>query len=117
MPIVATILVGLHTLLAWVIIEIFFNIFHGLKRRTFIVLHYLGVIVSFGLVFWGYYAWFVSGASAFEVMAWVGIWTLIIELVVFRYLYSGDRWFFNYVDWIIPFFLILSTVYWVGMFV
>jgi hypothetical protein len=39
---------------------------------------------------------------------------LLFELVVFRYLYSGDRWFLNWVDWIVPIFIATSTMYLVG---
>ena len=39
---------------------------------------------------------------------------LLIEIVVFNFLYSGERWFLNYVDWLLPMFLAMTTIYFVG---
>lgn len=108
-------LIGIHAVIAWILIETFVNTAHHLQRRVYIMLHYLVVIAAFFLVFTVYYAFFESNVSPFAVTV-VGMgFVLLSELVVFRYLYTGERWFLNWVDWIFPIFLAASAIYAVGV--
>ena len=50
-------------------------------------------------------------------MAIAMVFLFLIEVVVFRYMYSGELWFLNYLDWIIPVFFAASGVYAAGWFV
>ncbi len=104
-------MVGLHVLIAWILIETFANTAHPLSRPTYIVWHYVVVVAAFAGVF-AFYEWvFMEEASPFAVTI-VGMgFVLFIELVVFRFLYSGERWFLNWVDWILPIFLATTTMY------
>jgi hypothetical protein len=104
---------GLHVGFAWMLIEVFVNIFHRLTRFWYIVWHYLVVFGSFFLVFLCYFSLF-SFFSVFSTMAIAMVFLFLIELIVFRYMYSGELWFLNYVDWIIPVFLAASGVYAAG---
>jgi TRAP-type uncharacterized transport system fused permease subunit len=104
-------IIGIHALVAWTLIEMFVNFAHRLSRASFIICHYLVVIAVFAGVFALYSIWFDIGASAFAVTA-VGMgFVLLFEFVVFRFLYSGERWFLNWVDWMFPIFLATSTIY------
>lgn len=112
----STLLIALHALVAWVLVEMFVNNAHRLTRVTYIFYHYLCVIAAFAITFFVYFRFFAHG-SVFFVTATAMSVVLLLELIVFGYLYSGERWFLNYVDWIFPMFLAASTIYFVGTFV
>lgn len=105
------IIIGIHAILAWVLIEIFVNHAHKLSRIVYVILHYIVVVSSFAVLFFFYHRIFNVGSSPFFVTA-VGMgFILLFEYIIFRYLYIGERWFLNFVDWILPFFLATSTIY------
>jgi hypothetical protein len=108
------VLVGAHTIVAWLLIEVFVNVFHGLSRRWYVVLHYCALMAAFAIVFLAYF-YFFAAFSAFITMVIAISTLLIIEVIIFRYMYSGELWFLNYTDWIVPLFLAASTVYFAGM--
>jgi len=108
-------LIGVHVLLAWVMIEAFVNLAHHLSRPTFIVWHYLVDVVAFFGMFWVFFTCFHGTSSVFAVTAVGMTFVLFYEMIVFRYLYCGDRWFLNWVDWIVPMFLVLSSMYAAGV--
>ncbi len=109
-------LIALHALIAWLLVEVFVNNAHSFSRRKFILFHYLCVIIAFAVVFFFYFSFF-STLSLFLTTVVAIASVAVLELIVFGYLYSGDRWFLNYVDWIFPMFLAMSTVYVVGKIV
>jgi len=104
-------IIGIHALVAWTLIEMFVNIFHRLSRTSFIVWHYFVVVIVFAGVFSLYRVLFDIGASSFVVTIVGMSFVFLFEFVVFRFLYSGERWFLNWVDWIFPIFLASSTIY------
>lgn len=107
----SALIIGIHALIAWILIEIFVNRAHSLSRTSYLLWHYFTVIVSFAGLFWIYFFLFGTSASPFAVTI-VGMgFVLFLELVVFRFLYSGERWFLNWVDWILPMFLATTTIY------
>jgi len=108
-------IIGVHAWVAWILIEIFVNLAYPLSRVTFILLHYLVVVLAFSGIFWVYYHTFWVGLSPFEVTAYAMGFALLLELVVFRFLYSGERWFLNFVDWILPVMLATTTIYATGL--
>ncbi len=103
-------IVFLHTMVAWVGVELYINSFYSLPRTAYILLHYLVVFGIFVVVF-GAHAKFFPSFSPFVITAIVFACILAIEFVVFRFVYSGELWFFNYLDWIFPLFLLSSAVY------
>lgn len=103
--------IGIHALVAWTLIEMFVNLAYRLSRASFIFCHYLVVVVVFAGVFILYQQWFNIGASAFAVTTVCMSFVLLFEFIVFRFLYSGERWFLNWVDWLFPIFLATSTIY------
>ncbi|MBI4257136.1 hypothetical protein HY626_03730 [Candidatus Uhrbacteria bacterium] len=112
----ATILIGVHALIAWILIETFVNLAHGLSRRSYVFWHYIVVIMAFAGLFRFYTRFFDSGVSPFTVTVVAMGFVFGFEFVVFRFLYSGERWFLNWVDWIFPVFLASSTIYAVVFF-
>ncbi|MBI5369611.1 hypothetical protein HZA85_00235 [Candidatus Uhrbacteria bacterium] len=117
MPLVApTLTILLYALVAWVLIEVFVNNAHRLSRKHFIFFHYVCVIAVFFGVF-DFYFLHHQTFSIFAVTAIAMATVCALELMVFGYLYSGERWFLNYVDWIFPMFLALGTIYFTGVLV
>lgn len=106
-------LVSLHALIAWVLVEVFVNNAHTLSRKQYVFFHYMSVIAAFAIVFFVYFEYF-GGVSVFFATVMAMVVVCLLELIVFGYLYSGERWFLNYVDWIFPMFLAMSTIYLVG---
>ncbi len=111
MSFVSFLLIGLHALFAWLLIEIFVNVCHSLSRVRYVALHYLVIVGSFAVLFGLHERFFDTGASPFETTIVAIGFVLVLEFVVFRYVYAGERWFLNFVDWIFPMFLAASTVY------
>lgn len=109
-------LLSLHAFVAWLLIEVFVNSFHGLKRFWYVLWHYLVVAVSFFIVFYFYFTFFAV-FSVFTTMAIAMVFLFFIEVFIFRYLYSGELWFLNYTDWIVPVFLAASGIYFAGYLV
>ncbi|MBI4435224.1 hypothetical protein HY630_00990 [Candidatus Uhrbacteria bacterium] len=110
MTVGSAILVGVHALVAWIAIEIFVNLAHGLSRASYVFWHYVVVVATFALVF-GVYVRFFETEPPFTVTATSMGFVLAFEFIVFRFLYSGERWFLNWVDWILPLFLATTTIY------
>lgn len=109
--------IALHVFIAWVLVEVFVNNAHRLARKQYIFLHYASIIFAFAGVFFLYFQFFSKDQSVFFVTATAMSVLFLIELIVFGLLYSEERWFLNYVDWIIPMFLVASTIYFVGKLV
>lgn len=110
----AILIISLHALVAWILVEVFVNKAHTLSRMVYVFLHYTTILVVFGIVFAGLHYLFGS-TSVFETTL-VGVGSVLFyELVVFRYLYIGERWFLNWVDWIFPMFLAASAMYMAGL--
>jgi hypothetical protein len=115
MSVFSVFIISIHSLVAWLIIETFVNTCHGFSRSRYIINHYLVVLLAFGGVFALYFRFFDFGASVFATTLVAISCVLALEIGVFRYLYVGECWFLNFVDWIFPMFLATSTVYAVGL--
>lgn len=109
------IIISIFTLVPWGIILYLLSVFKNLPRTYFVLLHYLVNILLFGIVFYIFYARF-SHPSPFATMAVSMAVIFVTEFIVWNFLYSGDLWFLNFFDWMLPAFLIASTVYFVGEF-
>ncbi len=109
--------IAIHALIAWVLVEIFVNNAHYLSRRLYIFFHYVSVIAAFVMTFFVYFKYFANMPSVFFVTTVAMSIVCLLEAIVFGYLYSGEKWFLNYVDWIFPMFLATSAIYFVGKLV
>jgi hypothetical protein len=115
MSLSAVILIALHTFLAWMLIESFVNLCHKLPRSSYVLAHYAVVVGTFGSLFAVYFRYFSDQAPVFWVVLTSFVFMLFYELIVFRFLYSGERWFLNWADWIVPVFLAMTTIYFMGI--
>ncbi len=107
----SAVLISLHAFVAWMVIEVFVNLAHRFSRVTYLVWHYLIVVAAFVGVFGLYHRFFDTGATAFAVTATAMSAVFGFEFIVFRFLYSGERWFLNWADWILPVFLATTSIY------
>ena len=103
----------LHALVAWMLVEVFVNNAHRLSRKHFVFFHYMSVVSAFSIVFFVYFHFFAFGSVFFVTTTAISV-LLLLEWIVFGHLYSGEKWFLNYVDWIFPLFLATSTIYLMG---
>jgi hypothetical protein len=78
----------------------------------FVTIHYFLNALVFGAAFYFYYKMF-GHYSAFTAMAIAMVSLFIIEFVFFRFFYKGELWFLNFWDWILPAFIVATTVYFV----
>ncbi|PJA45251.1 hypothetical protein CO174_04060 [Candidatus Uhrbacteria bacterium CG_4_9_14_3_um_filter_50_9] len=106
--------IGLHAFIAWILMEVYVNNAHRFSRTWYIALHYGVVVLVFGAVFATFFQ-FHHGVSVFWTTVLGMLYVITIEIIVFRYLYSGERWFLNFIDWIFPMFIATTTIYAVGM--
>lgn len=104
------------TFIAWIISLGVLSAVKDIPRFWFIVVHYAVDILIFGIVFLIYYKNF-NVFSNFTVMAIAMISLFIIEFVFWNFFYKGELWFFNFVDWVIPAFIVASTIYFTRSFV
>lgn len=109
-------IIAIHSLIAWILVEVFVNNAHRLSRKAYIFFHYFFVVTMFAVVFFVYFNFFATSSVFITTITAMTI-VSILELVVFGYLYSGDRWFLNYVDWIFPMFLAMTAIYLTGIVV
>ncbi|MFZ4461453.1 MAG: hypothetical protein ACOYN2_02705 [Patescibacteria group bacterium] len=79
----------------------------------FILAHYTISIATFLLVIWAYLS-FIRGnitLGAFPTMIAFMVSLFVIEIYFFGFVYDKPLWFLNFTDWIVPVFLIASTIY------
>jgi hypothetical protein len=84
-------------------------------RPMFIVLHYVLVVLLFGVAFVIYYHGH-KGLDPFTVMGIAVLSILVFDFVQVSFFYEGELWFLTWVDWFVPLFLIASTIYGLGKF-
>jgi len=111
--ILAALTVAVFAFFGWLPILLSLGLLRDLPRLFFVLIHYLLDILVFGGVFAAYYR-NVSHFSPFATMAVAMLSLFAIEFVYWKFFYSGELWFLNFVDWIVPAFLVASTIYFVG---
>ena len=84
-------------------------------RFLFVALHYASNVLLFGVLF-GVYFRYVHQFSPFVTMVIAMVSLFGFEFVFWRFLYHGPFWFLNFVDWMVPAFIVASTVYFTGIF-
>ncbi len=70
-------------------------------------------MLTFVLMSWLYIR-YIRGTNGFEsfgtmIAFMVSLFT--VEVIFFKYVYDKPTWFLNFTDWIVPVFLIASTIY------
>jgi len=105
----------LTSLVTWLVLAGYFAVAEGWSRAVFIPVHYLISLVATGGLFFTYLKFFPK-FSPFWTMITAMIFLFIIELVVFNFFYKNELWFLNFVDWMVPVFIISATIYGVAFF-
>lgn len=87
----------------------------SLARPVFVVVHYVLVVLLFGIAF-GIYFRDRKGVDPFIVTVIAMLCLFIYEFIFIAFFSDGSIWFLTYVDWLVPAFLTASTIFWVGKF-
>jgi len=112
--IVAALTVAVFAFFGWLPILMALGLLRDLPRLLFVLTHYALDVLVFAGVFAAYYR-NVGHFSPFATMAIAMLSLFAIEFIYWRFLYTGELWFLNFVDWIVPAFLVASTIYFVGL--
>ena len=106
-------MVSIFSLVGWFIALGVFSWAKNLPRIMFIVVHYAVDLVVFGLAFYVYFKFF-GKLSPFSAMATAMASLFAVEFILWKFFFPGQTAYLNFVDWIIPAFIIASVIYWVG---
>lgn len=107
--------VAITTFIPWLITLAALGVSSSLERPAFVVVHYVLVVLLFGVAF-GIYFRDRKGVDSFTVTVIAMLCLFAYEVIYVTFFFEGSRWFLTYVDWLVPAFLIASTVYWTGIF-
>lgn len=107
--------VAITSFIPWLITLAALGAASSLPRLAFIVIHYLIVALLFGVAFGIYYKEH-KGVDPFVVTVTALLCLFVYEFIYITLFSDGSRWFLTYTDWLVPVFLIASTIYWTGTF-
>jgi len=107
--------VAITTFIPWIMTLAALGAASSLPRPAFVVIHYCLVILLFGVAF-GIYFRDHKGVDPFTVMVFAMLCLFGYEFCFLMFFFEGSPWFLTYVDWLVPAFLIASTIYWTGNF-
>ena len=107
--------VSIFSSIAWLIALLGLYLARDISRLWFITVHYALDILIFAVLFGAYFK-YVGHYTPFTTMAIAMASLFVIELVFWKFVYTGELWFLNFVDWIVPAFLVASTIYFTGTF-
>ncbi len=102
-----------HTFVAWAVLMFVLNFFASSSREVFVFLHFLFAIIIFAIVFRSYYQAHESPSPFFTVIQAI-VSFATFEIVYINFFQPASNHLLDFVDWIFPFFLIVSTIYAVG---
>ncbi len=97
----------------WAVILMSLALVRDIPRIGFLLVHYVLNVLVFSILF-GIYFKFLHHVSPFATMAIAMVSLFVIEFVYWRFFYTGELWFLTFLDWILPAFLVASTIYFVG---
>jgi len=105
--------VFVHTFVAWVVLMFVLNFFTSLSRDVFAFLHILFAVIIFAIVFRSYYQAH-ENSSHFVTVIQAIVSFVIFEIVYINFFQPGPSHLLDFIDWILPFFLVVSTIYAIG---
>jgi hypothetical protein len=105
--------IAITTFIPWLITLASMGPAHSLPRLLFLAVYYALSVLLFGVAFANYFKGHQK-EDPFVVMGVAMMSIFFFEIVYFKFLYVGDLWFLTYLDWVVPVFLIASTIYFVG---
>lgn len=106
-----SVIIFLHSLVAFVCLYGFFLIAKDWPKWTFTVTHWIAAAVIFSLVY-VFYVKFFNAFPAFQVMAIAMVSLFVIEFIVYMFLAKGDLWFLNFYDYVVSVFIAAAVIYW-----
>ncbi|OHA48118.1 MAG: hypothetical protein A2806_00570 [Candidatus Terrybacteria bacterium RIFCSPHIGHO2_01_FULL_48_17] len=113
---IRTTFILLLTLLNWGIILSALSLVRDMPRPLFVFFHYGLNIIVFGLVFGLFYK-YIGSPNPFTTTITAMAGLFLYEFVFWKFVYSGDPMqYLTFIDWIVPAFLIASTIYLVGIY-
>lgn len=85
----------------------------GYAKVWYVLINYSIHLIIPTVLFYVYFKYF-DHLSPFGTMAVAMLIFFALDFVIFKYFYKGELWFLNFIDYILPAFLIASTIYFVG---
>lgn len=87
-----------------------------IPRIWFIIANQLISIAVVAPIFALYYKYFAH-FSPFVTMAIAMISLFLVDFIWWKFIYTGKQSYLNFLDWILPAFLVASTIYFVGLLI
>lgn len=100
----------LHSLAGFGGLILFFILAKEWPRWIFTLTHWLAVVIIFAAVFTFYARFFEQTSPWFTTVTAIGS-ILLIELIVYSFIYKGELWFLNWLDWGVSILLAAATIY------
>ena len=112
---VQTITIFIITLAGWLSALGIFVLAKDLPRVPFIIFHYVVDILIFGGIFALYFKYSQNHPGAFTTMATAMISLFVFEFILWRFISPQNAsTYLNFVDWVVPAFIIATLVYLTG---
>lgn len=105
--------IAITSFIPWIITLAALGATASWPRLLFVLIHYTLNVLLFGVAFSLYFRGH-PGVDPFTVTLIAMASLVVYEVIYFGFIYKGELWFLTYVDWILPAFLIASTIYFLG---
>lgn len=105
--------IAIASFIPWLITLSAVDAIQSLPRLIAVLVHYVMVVILFGMAFAIYFKSHPK-SDPFLVMTFAIVSILIFDLANFQKISMISERTFDYVDWIVPIFLITTTIYSVG---
>ncbi len=108
--------IALYAFIPWIVVLGILSGSLGLPETWFIIIHYIIEIFFFALFF----AFFFNAhtkPTVFETSIIAMLWIFLFEFIALNFFSSNYPINLNFVDWIFPMFLMISTIYGTGKLV
>lgn len=105
--------IAIYAFVPWVIKLFVLTIAADLPRAVFIFLHFVVAILLFAFIFHFYFEVHLT-ASAFDTTVKSVLALVVFDAVFLGFYASEPMRYLTYIDWIVPMFLIATTIYATG---
>ncbi len=102
-----------HTLIAWTIVLVVQLLLIDASSWLFVLGHYIAAVIVFGYSFRLFFKT-EKKLTSYHVTLVALTFFLFAEAVYWIGFYNGEQNYLNFVNWMLPAFLIVSTIYMVG---
>lgn len=105
--------IGITAFIPWLLLIATLGALANVPYPLFVATHWVLDVALFAVAFVLYFKGHEQ-ETPFEVMVAAMGWLFAFDVIFFGFIYQGDLWFLNYIDWIIPVFLVATTIYLTG---